>query len=71
MEASTSASKTRAGLKFAKSSNSFLKPNSPASGLFDLSTLSHLDPPTAPNKIASEFFAFSKTASVKGSPLTS
>ena len=71
VEAETRASKTNAGLRFAKSSNSFLKPKSPASGLFDLSTSSHFDPPTAPNNTASEFFAFSKTELVKGSPLTS
>ena len=71
VEAETRASKTSAGLKLANNSNSFLKPNKPASGLFDLSTSSHFEPPTAPNNIASEFFAFSKTVGVKGSPLAS
>ena len=71
VEAETRASKTSAGLRLANNSNSFLKPNKPASGLFDLSTSSHFEPPTAPNNIASEFFAFSKTAGVKGSPLAS
>jgi hypothetical protein len=52
----------------ANNSNSFLKPNKPASGLLERSTSSHFDPPTAPSKIASDCFAFSKTAAVKGSP---
>ena len=70
-DADSKASKTIAGLKFANNSNSFLRPSKPASGLLFLSTSSHLEPPTAPNKIASASLAFSKTAGVSGSPLTS
>ena len=71
MDADANASNTSAGRRFANNSNSFLKPNNPASGLLVRSTLSHLEPPTAPSKIASDCLAFSKTSGVKGSPFAS
>ena len=54
VDASTNCSKQIAGLKFAKSFNSFLNFNNALSGFFENSTLSHLGPPTAPNITASD-----------------
>ena len=49
VDASTNCSKQIAGLKFAKSFNSFLNFNRALSGFFENSTSSHLGPPTAPS----------------------
>ena len=48
-----------AGLKLANNSKSLLSFNKPCSGLWSNGKLSHFGPPTAPNKTASNFFAFS------------
>ena len=71
VDADANASKTSAGRRLANNSNSFLNPSNPASGLLERSTSSHLEPPTAPSKIASDCLAFSKTSEVKGSPFAS
>ena len=53
LEASTNCLKQMAGLKLAKSFNSFLSLRSALSGFFENSSLSHLGPPTAPSITAS------------------
>ena len=68
LDASAKASKTIAGLKFANNPSSFLIARSPASGRISKSTLSHLGPPTAPNKTASACLAFSMVSDLRGSP---
>ena len=53
VEALTNCLKQIAGLKFAKSFNSFLSFNNALSGFFENSRLSYLGPPTAPKITAS------------------
>ena len=60
-----------AGLKLANKSSSFLIFNRPLSGRILKSKSSHFGPPTAPNKIASDFFAVNKVFSVIGIPYSS
>ena len=68
---SARASKTIACLKFANKSNSFLIFKSPLSGLFLKSRLSHFGPPTAPNRIASEWLIFLRVSFVSGESYSS
>ena len=58
VEAETSSFERIAGLRLAKKSSSDLIPKSPFSGLLLEGSLSHLGPPTAPNRIASLSLAF-------------
>ena len=53
VEASTNCLKQIAGLKLAKSFNSFLSFNNALSGFLENSRLSHVGPPTAPSIITS------------------
>jgi hypothetical protein len=61
VEAPTNCSKQIAGLRFAKSFNSFLSFNKALSGFFENSKPSHFGPPTAPKfqveiKILKQFY---------------
>ena len=60
-----------AGLRFVKTSNSFLIFKSPFSGLNSASILSHLGPPTAPKRTASLFLQISIVSSDRGTPYLS
>ena len=70
-DADASSLNKNAGLRFANNSNSFLKDNNACSGLTSQPKSSHLGPPTAPNKMASDFFACAKTSSGRGDPCLS
>ena len=67
-DAAASSLNRNAGLKLANSSSSFLNARRAYSGLSSQERSSHFGPPTAPNNIASDFFASSRTLSGKGEP---
>src|SRR6266446_3005743 len=71
VEASFSASKQIAGRKFANSSRSLRRRRSPRSGFLSKELLSHLGPPTAPNRTASAACARFIVASVTATPSAS
>ena len=71
VEALAKASKTRAGRKLANKPSSLRIPRRPRSGCRLKGSDSHLGPPTAPNKIASEFFAAESVSSGNGCPVAS
>ena len=60
-----------AGLKLENKSSSDLIPRSPRSGRKLRSNDSHFGPPTAPNKIESQFLASLIVSSGKGDPVSS
>ena len=67
-DADASSLNRKAGLKLANNPRDFLSANKACSGRSSQSRSSHCGPPTAPNKIASDFFAISNVSSVKGTP---
>src|SRR6266446_592685 len=71
VEASFSASKQIAGRKFANSSRSLRRRRSPRSGFLSKELLSHLGPPTAPNRTASAACAKRIVASLTATPSAS
>ena len=67
-DAEASSLNKKAGLRFAKSSSSFLRVSNACSGLSSQLRFSYFGPPTAPNKIASESLAQLKTSAGIGDP---
>src|SRR5262252_6834778 len=70
-EASTSMGKQVAGRRLANRSSSLRRPRRPRSGRFSWGRLSHLGPPTEPNRMASLRSQRARVAGGRGSPVPS